>query len=62
MQIIITIKEVPGGDISVHIKEASNMATTREGKYADAITKSIKRHIVLAIPAIAQQIKKQEEN
>jgi len=62
MQIIITIKEVPGGDISVHIKEAANMATTREGKYADAIMKNLKLHIVEAIPAIANQIKKQEEN
>jgi hypothetical protein len=62
MQIIITIKEVPGGDISVHIKEAASMATIREGKYSDAITKSIKRHIVLAIPDIANQIKKEEEN
>jgi hypothetical protein len=62
MQIIITIKEVTGGDISVHVKEAANMATVREGKYADAITKSIKRHIVLAIPDIARQIKKEEGN
>jgi len=62
MQIIVTIKEVPGGDISIHIKEAANMATTREGKYADAITASIKKHLVDAIPAIAKKIKNQEGN
>lgn len=62
MKITITITETPIGDIAIHIKEAESMATLREGKYAEAITKSLKRHLAEDVPAIAKQIKKQEEN
>jgi hypothetical protein len=62
MKTTIEIKELPNGEVSVHIKSDAAMVTTREDRYATEITKSIKAHLAQAMPAICKKVIAQERN
>ena len=62
MNIGITIKEQPGGDVAVGIKSEPSMVTTREDRYATEITKSIKLHLAKEMPKICKRVLAQERN
>lgn len=62
MSLTVTITEQPGGDVAVHIKQHEGMVTTREGRYADEISTSIKEHLAKAMPVIVKRVLAQEKN
>lgn len=62
MKIEIEITEQPNGDIAVHIHEPTAHVTVREGRYADAIGKSLKKYLATEMPNIARAVRKLEDN
>lgn len=62
MQLQIEITEHPNGDVAVHIHQPATHASLREGRYADALTASIKAHLAKDMPNIVKAVLKREEN
>lgn len=60
MRMIISIAERKSGDVEVHIKNEAAYVTAREGRYADAITETIKQHLAKEMPALVKRVLAEE--
>lgn len=62
MNIEITIKEQPGGEVAVRIRQEAGLVTSREDRYATEIGNSIKEHLKTAMPLIVKRVLAAEKN